>query len=139
VTTIDVPQHQESDAIYHFVPANVNEEYYSERTDRQIGWITREEQNDIIRPKAIGVAGCGGMGGALAEIFIRLGINEQGDGVFPLEVIYKFNYQKLPFPFCRNQIVQFSRWIAVAEGVSRFLLFAAMQHAISRGTSLWLG
>jgi molybdopterin/thiamine biosynthesis adenylyltransferase len=76
VTAIDVPQQAEANTVYHFIPADTDEAYYSERTDRQIGWITREEQNDIVRRKVIGIAGCGGMGGALAEVFVKLGIDE---------------------------------------------------------------
>jgi molybdopterin/thiamine biosynthesis adenylyltransferase len=51
------------------------EEYYRERTDRNIGWITREEQ-EILRQSVVGIAGCGGMGGLLAATLVRVGIGE---------------------------------------------------------------
>jgi hypothetical protein len=63
----------------------------------------------------------------------------ENDEPFPLEAIYEFEYQKLPFPFDRKHLVQFSRWIATAEGVSRLLLHAAMKHALSRGRLYGLG
>lgn len=52
-----------------------SEAFYRERTDRNIGWITREEQ-EFLRTRTVGIAGCGGMGGLLASIFVRLGIGE---------------------------------------------------------------
>lgn len=75
VESCDVPENPESGMIYRLLPKNVDEEYYRERTDRNIGWITREEQ-DILRNSVVGIAGCGGMGGQLAQIFTRLGIGE---------------------------------------------------------------
>lgn len=56
-------------------PLRNDPRYYRERTDRNIGWITREEQ-EIIRGAAVGIAGCGGMGGELAEKLLRLGVGE---------------------------------------------------------------
>jgi len=56
-------------------PQDPREEYYAERVDRNIGWITKEEQATLHR-STIGIAGCGGMGGRLAEIFLRLGVGE---------------------------------------------------------------
>ncbi len=52
-----------------------DDNFYSARTDRNIGWITPEEQ-ELIRDSKIGIAGCGGMGGGLAEIFVRLGVGK---------------------------------------------------------------
>ncbi len=48
---------------------------YYERTDRNIGWITPEEQ-EILRHSVVGIAGVGGMGGLLASILVRTGIGE---------------------------------------------------------------
>jgi molybdopterin/thiamine biosynthesis adenylyltransferase len=56
-------------------PREANAAFYAERTDRNIGWITPDEQA-LLRGKVVGVAGCGGMGGLLAQIFLRLGIGE---------------------------------------------------------------
>jgi molybdopterin/thiamine biosynthesis adenylyltransferase len=58
-----------------FPPNNPDLAYYAERIDRNIGWITEEEQ-EMLRRSVIGIAGCGGMGGRLAEIFLRLGVGE---------------------------------------------------------------
>lgn len=63
----------------------------------------------------------------------------EDDAPLPLEAIYEFDYHKLPFPFDRKHVVQFSRWITIAEGVSRFLLHAAIKHALSRGRSYGMG
>lgn len=49
--------------------------FYSERVNRNIGWITPGEQA-ILRQSVVGIAGCGGMGGLLAATLIRLGIGE---------------------------------------------------------------
>lgn len=56
-------------------PTNTNDSFYFERTDRNIGWITKEEQL-ILKNSVVGIAGCGGMGGLLASIFTRLGVGE---------------------------------------------------------------
>lgn len=61
--------------VLRFEPNNPDDAYYWERVDRNIGWITREEQAKL-RCSVIGIAGCGGMGGQLAEKFLRLGIGE---------------------------------------------------------------
>lgn len=48
---------------------------YLARTDRNIGWITREEQEHL-RNSVVGIAGVGGMGGLLAATLVRTGIGE---------------------------------------------------------------
>lgn len=70
----DLPEHPEY-RTYRLLPKNPDEKYYAERTDRNIGWITPEEQ-ERLRLTTIGIAGCGGMGGQLAATFLRLGIGE---------------------------------------------------------------
>ena len=70
-----LPEKAAEDIVYRLLPKNVDDEYYRERTDRNIGWITREEQ-EMLRKKAVGIAGCGGMGGFLGQILVRLGIGE---------------------------------------------------------------
>lgn len=52
-----------------------DDSYYRERTDRNIGWITPEEQ-DIVRHSVVGVAGNGGMGGLLSVVLLRTGFGE---------------------------------------------------------------
>ncbi len=71
----DVPENPDLSVVYKFLPKSPNEAYYGERTDRNVGWITREEQ-EILKKSTVGIAGCGGMGGALAERLLRLGIGE---------------------------------------------------------------
>jgi molybdopterin/thiamine biosynthesis adenylyltransferase len=60
---------------YRLLPQDVGEKYYRERTDRNIGWITEEEQQTL-RRSVVGIAGCGGMGGLVASILVRLGVGE---------------------------------------------------------------
>jgi molybdopterin/thiamine biosynthesis adenylyltransferase len=48
-------------------------DFYVNRTDRNIGWITREEQ-ELIKNSTVGIAGCGGMGGLVAVTLLRLGV-----------------------------------------------------------------
>ena len=48
--------------------------FYWERIDRNLGWITLKEQRDLLRTARVGIAGCGGMGGLLASILVRLGV-----------------------------------------------------------------
>ena len=71
----DEMDHVDECTVYRLLPNNPSDSYYRERTDRNIGWITREEQS-MLRRKVIGVAACGGMGAQLAEKFVRLGIGE---------------------------------------------------------------
>ncbi|MES2668754.1 MAG: ThiF family adenylyltransferase [Patescibacteria group bacterium] len=71
----DLPESPDPDAAYRLLPKHADEAYYRERTDRNIGWITREEQK-ILRGSVIGIAGCGGMGGLLASLFVRAGVGE---------------------------------------------------------------
>jgi len=75
VECYDLPDNPDVNTVYRLLPKNIDEAYYLERTDRNIGWITREEQ-EILRQSTIGIAGCGGMGGLLAQVFLRLGVGE---------------------------------------------------------------
>lgn len=75
ITCCDLPENPDQNSVYCLLPKNVDEAYYWERVDRNVGWITREEQ-EMLRSKVIGIAGCGGMGGMLAQIFVRLGVGE---------------------------------------------------------------
>ncbi len=61
--------------VIRLAPVNPSVEFYKERTDRNIGWITPAEQ-EYLRACTIGIAGCGGMGGMLASVFVRLGVGE---------------------------------------------------------------
>lgn len=56
-----------------FKSSEVDSTYYWDRVDRNIGIISREEQ-EILRNSTIGIAGCGGMGGLVAAQFARIGI-----------------------------------------------------------------
>ena len=72
---VQVPKKPRIDEVLKLLPHNADAAYYRERTDRNIGWITREEQKLLSR-RVIGIAGCGGMGAQLAEKFLRLGVGE---------------------------------------------------------------
>ncbi len=75
IETFDLPENPDTSKVYRLLPKNPDPAYYWERVDRNIGWITKEEQ-EMLRKSVIGVAGCGGIGGQLAEKFLRLGIGE---------------------------------------------------------------
>jgi hypothetical protein len=75
VTTVMLPQNPHEGTVYRLVPQNAHSIFYDERTDRNIGWITEEEQK-LLRTKVVGIAGCGGMGGLVASILLRLGVGE---------------------------------------------------------------
>lgn len=69
----ELPSHIDDNTNYILEPVNYSDSYYYERTDRNIGWLTAEEQN-ILKNSTVGIAGCGGMGGTLAQILLRLGV-----------------------------------------------------------------
>ncbi len=71
----DLPKNPDPTIIYKLLPKNPDQAYYWERVDRNIGWITKAEQ-EMLKNSVIGVSGCGGMGGQLAEKFLRLGVGE---------------------------------------------------------------
>lgn len=59
--------------------ADYDEDFYRERIRRNLGWLgdTAEEQWDRqtrLRDAVIGVAGCGGIGGATADRLVRMGV-----------------------------------------------------------------
>jgi tRNA A37 threonylcarbamoyladenosine dehydratase len=59
----------------YVLESNFDSDFYSERTNRNIGWITKEEQ-ELLKSSVVGIAGCGGMGGLLASILLRLGVGK---------------------------------------------------------------
>ena len=75
VKGFDLPGSVDTNSIYELLPKNFSQSYYDERTDRNIGWITREEQ-EMLKNSVVGVAGCGGMGGHVAAALLRLGVGE---------------------------------------------------------------
>lgn len=75
VDVLDLPEGPESNCAYRLLPRDRGPEFYAERTDRNIGWITEEEQM-LLRRSTVAVAGCGGMGGVAAELLLRAGIGE---------------------------------------------------------------
>jgi molybdopterin/thiamine biosynthesis adenylyltransferase len=48
-------------------------EFYRQRVDRNLGIISAEEQERLLNC-TVGIAGCGGMGGRIAEICARIGV-----------------------------------------------------------------
>src|SRR6185503_8211194 len=75
IQALDVPQNLGANEVLILGPNAASYEYYRQRVDRNLGWITWEEQLSL-RSKVVGIAGCGGMGAALAERLLRLGIGE---------------------------------------------------------------
>jgi molybdopterin/thiamine biosynthesis adenylyltransferase len=75
VDCYEVPAIVKRGTAYRLLPKNLEASYYRERTDRNIGWITPEEQA-LLQRTTIGIAGCGGMGAQVAEKFLRLGVGE---------------------------------------------------------------
>jgi molybdopterin/thiamine biosynthesis adenylyltransferase len=70
-----LPEVIDQKSIYRLVPVDPDPEYYRERTDRNIGWITTLEQ-EILHDSIVGIAGTGGMGGLLAATLVRAGVGE---------------------------------------------------------------
>lgn len=68
-----LPENPSTENIYSLLPNNPDPNFYIERTDRNIGWITREEQASL-QHKTVGISGCGGMGGLIASILLRVGV-----------------------------------------------------------------
>lgn len=75
VECAELPATLDPSHIYRLMSQNVDDSYYFERTDRNIGWLTRNEQ-EMLRSCVVGVAGCGGMGGLIAATLVRLGVGE---------------------------------------------------------------
>ncbi len=75
IKVTDIPASVEQNAIYEFVPVQPDEAFYNERTDRNIGWISPEEQQ-ILKQSRIAIAGLGGMGGAAAPSLLRMGVGQ---------------------------------------------------------------
>lgn len=69
------PEHWDMDTVYVLVPQMVSHDFYYQRTKRNLGWITEEEQ-EIIKNSVVSIAGCGGMGGAVALGLLRMGVGE---------------------------------------------------------------
>jgi hypothetical protein len=70
-----LPPRPRTDVVYRLLPNNPSDTYFTERTDRNIGWITYAEQA-MLKKSVVGVAGCGGMGGLIAATLVRAGVGE---------------------------------------------------------------
>ncbi|HYF28845.1 MAG TPA: ThiF family adenylyltransferase, partial [Candidatus Paceibacterota bacterium] len=75
ITGTELPEHPDLTKIYRLLPNDEDPAYYAERVDRNIGWLTEAEQYALFG-KVVGIAGCGGMGGAIAQSLLRLGVGE---------------------------------------------------------------
>jgi molybdopterin/thiamine biosynthesis adenylyltransferase len=75
VEVLDLAGDASTDCVYRLLPRDRGLDFYGERTDRNLGWITEEEQG-LLRRSTVCVAGCGGMGGVAAELLLRAGIGE---------------------------------------------------------------
>ena len=73
IESTHLPDDASPENIYILHPNNASDAYYDERVDRNLGWITKEEQT-YLRGLTIGIAGCGGMGGLPTQTLLRTGI-----------------------------------------------------------------
>jgi molybdopterin/thiamine biosynthesis adenylyltransferase len=69
-----VPEFSDGECEYTFPSVDSGGEFYEERTNRNVGWIARQEQELYLKGKTVGIAGCGGMGGLAAKTLVRTGI-----------------------------------------------------------------
>jgi molybdopterin/thiamine biosynthesis adenylyltransferase len=77
VTCEVLPAQHDPDVAYVLTPIDFTTEAYAERTNRNIGWITPEEQS-LFHTARVHVAGVGGIGGITADSLLRLGVGEIG-------------------------------------------------------------
>jgi molybdopterin/thiamine biosynthesis adenylyltransferase len=71
----NVSEISDLNCIYTLVPIKHLADFYAERVNRNLGWISSEEQ-EILHQSVVGIAGCGGMGGVVAELLLRVGVGE---------------------------------------------------------------
>lgn len=69
----DLEEVEDCSKAFSLKPKNFSKTKYLLRTDRNIGWLTKREQ-ELLHFSTVGVAGCGGMGGNLAATLLRAGI-----------------------------------------------------------------
>jgi molybdopterin/thiamine biosynthesis adenylyltransferase len=111
-----------TDVTYHLHGKEAPGGYYKERTDRNLGWITRGEQA-LLRSKVVGVAGCGGMGGYVGgSILPRLGVD-----TIHLADCEVFDISNLNRQYAARQDT---------IGLSKAIETARQAHAITGDTSL---
>lgn len=53
--------------------------------------------------------------------------------LFPLEEIYEFDEKQAPFPFKRDMIVQFGRWMCIEKNISHLLFYEALVFSRTHG------
>lgn len=75
ITVRDVPETISEGTIIRILPNTDDRAFYHERVDRNIGWLTEEEQH-MLFGSVVGIAGNGGMGGLLAAVLLRAGVGE---------------------------------------------------------------
>lgn len=71
----ELPAEPDPTLIHRLLPVDRGPDFYRERTDRNLGWVTAEEQL-LLSKATVAVAGCGGMGGVGAELLLRAGIGQ---------------------------------------------------------------
>lgn len=69
----ELPDTPDPSVVYRLHPRDPDDTYYNERVDRNIGWITKDEQA-LLKRAVVGIAGNGGMGGLLAQALLRVGV-----------------------------------------------------------------
>lgn len=55
------------------------------------------------------------------------------DKPLPLENIYEFDKAVTPWPFQREKIVQYGRWMVTARGIADALIYSAAKHGLTHG------
>lgn len=73
IRTDTLPDDASTAPIYILPAQEASDALYAERTDRNIGWLTESEQATL-KGLTIGIAGCGAIGGLVAQILHRSGI-----------------------------------------------------------------
>lgn len=68
-----LPNEPEEHTVYVLKAVDRGIDYYLERTNRNIGWISKEEQL-MLKSMTVAVGGCGGMGSPIVERSLRCGL-----------------------------------------------------------------
>lgn len=84
-------------SIYIFPAAQLDPAYYTQRTNRNIGWITTKEQ-EMLRGATVGMAGVGGIGGSVSMVLVQSGV-----GNFKLADLEDFDVGNISRQFAAMQ------------------------------------
>lgn len=119
----DLDRVENYDERFMLRPKDFSPEVYYERVDRNVGWLTRREQ-ELLRYATVGIAGCGGMGGLLAATLLRAGVGHLK--IADLEV---FDHSNINRQFAANQD---------SVGLPKVIETARMLRQIASDTNLYV-